>query len=57
VAEGVDTEAERARLHHLGLAIGQGFLFDQARPLADFFSGDLPIWSWRDDGLQWSPRP
>jgi diguanylate cyclase (GGDEF)-like protein/PAS domain S-box-containing protein len=36
VAEGVETEAERRFLHEHGCDMAQGYLYDQARPAAEF---------------------
>ncbi|HSP03614.1 MAG TPA: EAL domain-containing protein, partial [Acidimicrobiales bacterium] len=35
VAEGVEDEAQRDRLHELGVDIGQGYLWSRAVPVAE----------------------
>jgi PAS domain S-box-containing protein len=39
IAEGIETEAERRTLLALGVNLGQGFLFGQPAPAADFATG------------------
>jgi EAL domain-containing protein (putative c-di-GMP-specific phosphodiesterase class I) len=36
VAEGVETDAQRRLLHHLGCELGQGYLLSPPVPMADF---------------------
>jgi len=36
VAEGVENEAQRRLLHHLGCELGQGYLLSPAMPAAEF---------------------
>jgi diguanylate cyclase (GGDEF)-like protein/PAS domain S-box-containing protein len=44
VAEGIETAEQRAELRELGCAVGQGFLFGQGLPSADFLA-------------RWAPAP
>ena len=57
VAEGVETEAQRARLLEMGCLAYQGFLFSRAVPIAEFMTmlNDSKSASRKSDGVNFTP--